>query len=140
MPFVRNVFQRARDYVQRVLGPSPSPSPGPSPAPEPGPPLPPFPNQRPTSLDDVKARIQWAGRNRRVLTIDYVDMDGVVHGHRDVEPYSYRYRAKKDAHIPLFYAYCRMHQEIHAFKLQGIRDVQFTADVFMPRNSWEVEF
>lgn len=134
MPWLKDLRSALGQYVQKVLQPAKPPL-----TPH-GLPVPPFPPQPPGTLADVRARIQWAGRNRRLLVMGYRDMDGNQHAHRDVEPYSYRYRAKKDRHIPLFYAYCRLHNEIHCFKLQGITDCQIKDELFTPRQGWVVEF
>lgn len=133
MPWLPDFRKALSQYVEKVLSSNKV-------DPDTGLLIPPFPPQRPTSLEDVKARIQWAGRNRRVVIVHYVDVHGVPHAHRDMEGYSYRYRAKQDRHVPLFYGWCRLHNEIHAMKLQGMTDVQFKDEAYTPRNGWPVEF
>lgn len=63
----------------------------------------------------------------------------LYNGHwRDAEVYSYRYRDKDKPHQPLLYAYCRKDDQIEAFKLDKIQDIQLTDRPFNPR--WVVEF
>jgi hypothetical protein len=88
----------------------------------------------PRSLEEVKQRIQQAGRQMPPVLLR-MEYNG---NYRDVEPYSYRYRDAEDPHIPLFYGYCHKDNQIEAFKLKKITDLQVTAQPFQPR--WVVEF
>lgn len=85
-------------------------------------------------LPDVMARIQFAARQVPPLRLLEVYHDTP----RPSEPYSYRYRAKDDPHVPLLYVYCLKDHHIEAHKLQRIQDLQVTAVPYMPR--WPVEF
>lgn len=94
----------------------------------------------PSGISDIMTRIQWAGRQSppRLLRMAYQSANSPVAQWRDVEPYSYRYRAKEDPNIPLFFGYCHKDHNIEAYKLQRIADIQVTDKTFNPR--WEVEF
>jgi len=88
----------------------------------------------PASLQEVKHRIQLAGRQVPpvLLRMRYNN------NWRDVEPYSFRYRDADDPHVPLLYAYCHKDNQIEAFKLKKITDLQVTSTPFVPQ--WDVEF
>lgn len=89
---------------------------------------------RPRSLEEIKQRIQEAGRQLPPVMIRML-----YHNRwRDVEPYSYRYRDADDPHIPLFFGYCHKDDQIEAFKLKKIQDVQVTQQPFNAR--YVVEF
>lgn len=88
----------------------------------------------PKSLEDVKRRIQEAGRSQPPMLLR-VFYNGQW---RDLEPYSYRYQDKDDPHIPLFFAFCHKDQQIEAFKLKKIFDIQVTRRPYQPK--WTVEF
>lgn len=92
----------------------------------------PQPQPAPTTNAEKMLRIQTAGRRRVLLNMQY---NGV---YRKVEPYSYRYRDKDNPNEPLFYAYCYKDQQIEAFKIRRIQDLQVTGEQFAPR--WTVEF
>lgn len=89
----------------------------------------------PLDMETLKYRIQYAGRNHLLLYLTYNDQP------RHVEPYSYRMRGKpKQPGGPqtlLFFGYCRIHDSIHAFKLDGISSCVVTDQPFQPR--WTVE-
>lgn len=93
----------------------------------------------PSSVGDVMARIQEAGRNHVLLLANYA----AAHGHgptwRYLGPYSYRYRDKDDPAIPLFYAHCYIHGHSEAFKLKRFLDIQVTALPFADAK-FKVEF
>lgn len=82
-----------------------------------------------------KYRIHFAGENRTLLYLSYNGQ------YRHVEPYSYRLSGKPEfpggPRTLLFYGYCRLHDEIHAFKLGKIKDMVTTNETFRPR--WEIE-
>jgi len=153
------LVDRIRNQVRNIFAPSAPNAPN---APEPGAPqdpgffsrirdqakswlskrreeAPPFQGP-PAGLNDIMARIQWAGRQNppRMLRMSYQSKDSPMPQWRNVEPYSYRYRAKEDPHIPLFFGYCHKDQGIEAYKLQRIADIQITDKPFAPK--YEVEF
>jgi predicted DNA-binding transcriptional regulator YafY len=127
---------RLREKVRKFLRldePSAAPSSEPPAAP------PPY-YGKPRSLEEIKARLQAAGSRRPPVLVRmyYRAEDAPSASWRDVEPYSYRYRAKEDPHVPLLYGYCHKDQQLEAFKLQRIEDLQVTNTPFQPR--WRVEF
>lgn len=86
------------------------------------------------SLQEIKRRIEWAGRQMPPLLLNLT-----YHGYpRKVEGYSYRYRDADHPHIPLFFGWCGKDLHIEAYKLLKIQDVQVTNLPFNPR--WPVEF
>ncbi len=88
----------------------------------------------PRSLEEVRQRIQEAGRNLPPLMLRML----YNNRWRNVEPYSFRWRDKDDPHIPLFYAYCHKDKQTEAFKLKKVQDLQVTNQPFQPR--FVVEF
>lgn len=152
-----SIVDRVRERVQRELNPggtSNTPPPGPPADPaflsrirelthqqvgtdptQPPPPKAPDPYQGPPrSLEEVKARIQAAGRQRppKLLRMLY-------NGNwRDTEPYSFRWRDADDPQIPLFFGYCHKDDHIEAYKLKKIQDLQVTNRPFQER--WVCEF
>jgi hypothetical protein len=88
-------------------------------------------------LDDatIRFRIHYAGMNHLLLLMRYNNQ------WRHVEPYSYRARGKPSAPggkpVLLFYGYCRIHDEIHAFRPDKIQGLIVTDQVFQPR--WPIE-
>lgn len=105
----------------------------------------------------IKYRIQYAGQNHLLLFIKYNNQ------WRHVEPYSYRTsgtpnpaaaakyrqqveRARSDPSTVIpprpkreirFYGFCRIHDEIHSFKLERIEGCIVTDLTFQPR--WPIE-
>ena len=57
---------------------------------------------------------------------------------RDVEPYSYRFRDADTPHVPLLYGHCSRHNQIEAYKLRKIQDLQIKDEFFQPQ--YPVEF
>lgn len=88
----------------------------------------------PRSLDEVKERIQAAGRHRPPLLvrIDYNGHD------RDAEVYSYRWRDKDRPWQPLLYIWCHKDNQIECLKLDKIHNIQLTERPYQPR--YPVEF
>lgn len=131
LPGLQSFIDRVRSLVQRDL-PEEDPS-----APPPAPvevarvrfqgPL--------AGLPDVMARVQFAARQVPPLLLNEVYHDTP----RRSEPYSYRYRAKEEPHVPLLYVYCHKDHNIEAHKLQRIQDLQVTAQPF-PAIRWPIEF
>ena len=105
----------------------------------------------------IRYRIQYAGQNHLLLLMRYNNQ------WRHVEPYSYRThgqpdkgavtrrrqqieRARTDPSVViepmpkktiLFYGFCRVHDEIHAFDPKKIQGLIVTEQVFQPR--WPIE-
>jgi predicted DNA-binding transcriptional regulator YafY len=92
----------------------------------------------PRSLAEVRQRIQVAGRNYRLLKMAYTAANAGGPTWRDVEPYSFRYRAKDEPWVPLFFGYCHKDASTEAYKLQRINHLQVTDKPFSPQ--WAVEF
>lgn len=84
----------------------------------------------PLDLPTIKYRIEYAGQNRVLLFMRYNNQ------WRHVEPMSYRL-SKKTKKL-LFYGWCRIHDETHAFKLEKIQGLIVTDQVFTPH--FEPEF
>ncbi len=85
----------------------------------------------------IRARIGQAGRLGVLLLLKY---NGVW---RHCEPYSFRVRDLKTKKnqaprkAEFFFGYCRLHDEIHAFRMERIEGVYITDIKFTPR--WVVE-
>jgi len=92
-----------------------------------------FAQRPPANEREVIDRINAAGARLLLLRMKY-------NGHsRDVEPYSIRDgRAANGG--PLFYGWCHKDQQIEAFRLDRIEDLQIKDQKFAPRNGWPVEF
>lgn len=88
-------------------------------------------------LPTIRGRIGQAGRLGVLLLMKY---NGVW---RHVEPYSFRIKtseSKKGAaprKTEFFYGYCRLHDEIHSFRMEKIEGLYITDEKFTPR--WVVE-
>ena len=79
----------------------------------------------------IMHRIQTAARNKVLLYMQYNNT------WRHVEPYSYRYRSA--GLQPLFFGHCVLHDEIHAFRIDRIQDVEVTDRPFTPRHTIEIK-
>lgn len=78
---------------------------------------------------DVVDTITMAGRNRKTVTITYVDSKGQTTV-RETEPYE----IKDDA----YYGYCHIRNSIRKFLISNITDAKINDRSFQPR--WEVKF
>lgn len=119
---------RIRQFVQDRLGLEPSPTETVSQTQAPvvsGP---------PTSLEEIKQRIQDAARRMPPLKLRAL-YNGAW---RNLSPYSFRYRDADDPHIPLLYAYCDKDKQVECFKLKKFQDLQITAEPYVPQ--YPVEF
>jgi hypothetical protein len=125
----KRLFERIKEVVKEQLLPVPAPAPKDAPTPEPEGPVDLGP---PSSLEELKYRITFAGRNRLIARMKYNGQ------WRDTEVYSYRMRDADDPKIPLLYAWCGKDRGIEAFKLKRIEDFQLTDRVYEAR--WPVEF
>ena len=129
VPHKPSLADRIKNVVRRVLNIE-----QPTPALPGEPPEPPLYTGPPRTLEEVKQRIQEAGRQHPPVLLR-----ALYNGRwRDLEPYSYRKRDRDDPHIPLLYAFCHKDNGIEAFKLKKFRDLQVTNRPFQPR--WDVEF
>jgi predicted DNA-binding transcriptional regulator YafY len=78
---------------------------------------------------DIIDTIQKAGRQKRTVTITYMDAKGET-STRETEPYEIKDGA--------YYGYCLMRQQIRRFNLTNIMSAQMTNTTYNPR--WEVKF
>jgi hypothetical protein len=125
-------MSRIKQLVKQQLGYGQPPGP---PAPPGAPPAAPEYQGPPRGLAEIKQRIQEAGRQQppKLLKLLYNNQ------WRDVEVYSYRFRDADDPHIPLLYAFdVTKDNQIEAYKLKKIQDLQVTGRPYQPR--WVVEF
>lgn len=83
----------------------------------------------------IMYRIRVAARKRRLLWMQY-QPPGKSATWRHVEPYSFRYTNKGTQ--PLFFGWCGMHDEIHSFRVDRIKDIHVTDRPFAPRLDIEI--
>lgn len=121
-----SVINRTLDRVRQRFQPTPEP-----PAPEE---YPVAVSAVPSSVADVEARIRWAGARWRILRATYHDSA------RDLEPYSFRYRAAENQTVPLLYAYCHKDDATEAFRLDRFQALTITDRTYGPPGRWQNEF
>lgn len=90
-----------------------------------------------TGIDVIMYRIRFAARNRLLLWMKYQGAKSSAPTWRHVEPYSFRARANPGPQ-PLFYGWCRFHDEIHSFRIDRILDIHVTDRPFSPRVEVEI--
>ncbi len=82
-------------------------------------------------------KITEGARARKVLSIEYLEMDNSNEGPRLVEPYSMRdVGTDKEA----FFGFDIAKAGIRRFKVDKILNVEITNQIFTPRNGWAIEF
>lgn len=87
----------------------------------------------PLSLAELQKRIKFCADHRLQGRMLY-------HGNfRNVEPMSYRYRAREERFVPLLYAWCWKDRAVEAFKLQKVGAFQVTYQPYMNPTDHPIE-
>jgi len=121
------LWDNIRKRVQNLFGGGSRPAPTDVGAPPPaGPP----PQMTGLSQQEILLRFQEGGRGRVLVLMLYNNV------WRHVEPYSFRFRAKGPN--PLMYGWCRVHNEIHSFRVDRVQGIGLTDERYAPR--FPVEF
>jgi len=83
---------------------------------------------------DKKQVIIEAGKNLKIVLLNYTEQDGSNEGKREVEPYSFRLKNG----IEYFYGYDIKKNGIRMFDIRNINLIAISNNSFTPR--WPVEF
>lgn len=89
------------------------------------------------NIYEIKKTIIEGAKDRKVLSLVYLEKDGTNDGPRFVEPYSMRDAGTgKEG----FFAFDLQKDGIRRFTLSRIISVEVTSKTYSPRNGWSVEF
>ena len=83
---------------------------------------------------DIIQTIIEAGKQRKTIIINYIELDGTGEGPREVEPYSFRPRDTMEK----FFAWDIAKDGMRSFLTDRIKSAEITDRIFMPR--YEIEF